>query len=127
MGGTELQVLLQAELGPDVDETAAAMLVQNLRREILRLDVDGADFVPLAASPAGAKGAGLDWSRLLLTLSSTGGVLTTLIASVQSWASHDEQRTVTMEIRGDKLTVTGISSADQKRLVDAWIRRHGKK
>jgi hypothetical protein len=125
-GGGELQLLLQADLGPDVDDLAAAELLRGLRRELLRLDVDGADFVPLAAGPAGAKGAGVDWKSLLLTLAGTGGVLSGVLATVQAWLSHGEHRSMTIEIGGDKLTVSGISSAEQKQLINAWIRRQRK-
>jgi hypothetical protein len=124
--GGELKVLLKADLGPEVDEAAAAALLQSLRRQILGLDVDGADFVPLPPGPAGAKGAGVDWQALLLTLSGAGGVLTSVLATVQTWLSHDEHRTMTIEIGGDKLTVSGVSSADQKRLIDSWVKRQRK-
>ena len=31
---------------------------------------------------------------------------------------------LTLEIDGDKIEVTGISSEEQKRLIDAWMQRH---
>jgi hypothetical protein len=32
---------------------------------------------------------------------------------------------VTLEIDGDKLEVTGLSSEEQQRLINAWLSRHG--
>jgi hypothetical protein len=76
-------------------------------------------------TPVGAKaGAPPDLNTILLTLAGAGGVLTTIIGVLQSWLTRHEKRSVTLEIDGDKIEITGISSEEQKRLADAWIRRH---
>jgi hypothetical protein len=36
-------------------------------------------------------------------------------------------RSVNLELGGDALDLTGVSSADQRRLIDEWLRRHGGK
>lgn len=67
------------------------------------------------------------WGSLLVTLASSSGVLPAIIGNVKSWLKPDENRTVTLEIDGDKLQVTGISSEQQRELIDAWLSRHGAK
>ena len=58
----------------------------------------------------------------------SGGVLPTLINGVQSWLSrHRENRSITIEMGGDKLEVAGISSEEQRRLIDAWLNRQEEK
>jgi hypothetical protein len=57
-------------------------------------------------------------------LAASGGALTTIINLIQSKLTKD--RSVTLEIDGDKLEVTGISSEDQKRLIDDWLKRRQK-
>ena len=122
--GGSLQVLLKVDTGPEADDSMAAGIVRNLRQHILQLEVDDVEFVPRAGTPAGAKGAGFESTQLLVSIASVGGMLTKLIATLQSWLSYDQHRSVALEIAGDKLTIQGISSAEQKRLVDAWLRRH---
>jgi hypothetical protein len=64
---------------------------------------------------------------LLVTLATSaaagaGGVLPTLINTVQSWLSRrHENRSITLEIQGDKLEVSSVSSEEQRRLIDTWI------
>ena len=65
------------------------------------------------------------WGALLVALTASGGVLTTLVNTLQSWLTRHERRSVTLEIDGDRLEVTGISSQEQQRLIDTWLSRHG--
>jgi hypothetical protein len=125
MPASDLRLLLTLHPGPDTDAAETAELARRLRREILDLDVEQAEFQPSQDTAAGAKGAGLDWTHLLLTLSNPGGALTSVIAAVQSWLGRggDQHRSVTVEIGGDKLTVTGMTSEDQKRVITAWLKR----
>jgi hypothetical protein len=61
---------------------------------------------------------------LLISLVAPGGVLTSVINKIQEWLSLHNNCSVTIEIGGDKLQVTGISSVEQKRLIDTWLARH---
>jgi hypothetical protein len=44
--------------------------------------------------------------------------------ALQSWLAGPRQRSVKLELEGDILEVTGMSSADQRRLIANWIARH---
>ena len=122
--GDILKVLLKVDAGPEADDSMAAAIVHRLRQDLLRLDVEDVELVPRTETPAGAKGADFDWTKLLVSVGSAGGILAKLMATLQSWLSYDQRRSVTLEIAGDKLAIQGVSSAEQKRLVDAWLRRH---
>jgi len=113
----------QSSLPPEELE----QLTRTLQQDLLETDVERVEQVRAAASKPGAKGDPITLGALLVTLSASGGVLTTFITAVQSWLSHHEEKSVTLEIGGDKLTMTGVSSADQKRLIDQWLKRQGKR
>jgi hypothetical protein len=115
---------LSVEAGPGSDAEESAELTGQLRESLLDLDVDQVDLTQAEDAPSGSKGIPIDWSTLLVTLSASGGVLTAVINTVQSWLARQGQRSVTLEIGGDKLTLTGASSREQQQLVDNWIRQH---
>jgi hypothetical protein len=126
MPDDRLAVQLELSFEPDLDPEEEATLARRLRQTLSGLDVDGVDFAPLPTAAAGAKGMALDWTQLLLTLSASGGVLTSVIAALRPWLTGDQRRSVTATIGKDKLTVTGISPAEQHRLITAWLKRHEK-
>jgi hypothetical protein len=59
-----------------------------------------------------------------VTLAASGGVLTTLINTLQSWLSRRDNHSVTLEIGDDKLVITSASTKEQRMLIDAFIARH---
>lgn len=118
-------MLLRLDAGPETDAEELARITRRLREELLGLDVEAVEFAKSGETPEGAKvGPAIDWNTLLLTLAASGGVLTTIIGVLQSWLTRHEGRSVMLEIDGDKIEITGISSEEQKRLIDAWLRRH---
>ena len=101
-------------------------LTRQLRDELLELNIKEVALVRAGKTPAKAKaGDPIIWGSLLLTLAS-GGVLTGVITFLQSWLSRRDQRKISLEINGDKLELTGISSKEQKRLIDLWLRRNSR-
>ena len=119
---TQLIVTLDAE--PETDTEDLERLTRQLREELSELDVQ-ADLMTGGPAPANAKAGDIVvWGTLLLTLAASGGVFTTLFGVLQAWLTRHERRGVTLEIDGDQLQVTGITSAEQQRLIDAWARRH---
>ena len=51
-------------------------------------------------------------------------VLASIIAGVRSWLGRNTARSVKLAIGGDALEVSGVSSAEQDRLIDLWVSRH---
>jgi hypothetical protein len=115
---------LKVEAGPDADTEEHHNLVRRLRKELLALTELASVEAPPAPPVPQSKAAGIDWQTLIVTLAASGGVLTSLISMLKGWLVRQEQTSITLEIDGDKLIVTGASSAAEKRLVNDWIRRH---
>lgn len=94
----------------------------------LKSDLDAVPQLEVAparsnAAPAGSKSAaGIDWSQLMLTLAASGGVLTTLIGVIQARLNRD--RKAVLVIGNDKLELSGLDGADQRRVIEGWIERH---
>lgn len=120
---TQLTVTLDAE--PDTDAEDLERLTRQLRNELSELDVQ-ANFVTGGPAPANTKaGDVIEWGTLLLTLAASGGVITTLINAIQTWLTNRNQpATVTVEMGGDKLQITGNPSAEQQRIIEAFLQRH---
>jgi len=118
------QLMLRIDAGPGSDNQEMEQLGRQLRAALLELDVDAVDYTHVSKAPAGAKGDPITLGTLLVTLAASGGLLTTLINTVQSWLTRQERHAVTLEIGGDKLVITSSSSEQQQRLIDDFISHH---
>ena len=115
---------LHIESGTEDDAEELERLTLQLKEELLGLDVEAVELVRTEKMPHKAKSPGaVDLGTLLLTLAASGGVITTLINVLKSWLNRHERRSITLEIGGDKLEVTGVSSEEQQRLIDSWLNR----
>jgi hypothetical protein len=116
---TEVQLHVAGYTDSDAEERAD--LAAGLREEL----ADGvADDVshPSIRPPPGAKGGALEWAQLVVTMA---GTLPPLIMAVQGWLGRHRGAAVTVELDGDTLTLGEASDAEQRRLVEAFLRRHG--
>jgi hypothetical protein len=79
-----------------------------------------------ATIPEGSKGIEgiMEVGSLLVTLATSSGVLEGITGTIQSWMQRTGQQKITMEINGDKIEITGITSENQDKLVEAWINKH---
>ena len=117
--GLTLQVLPVA----DSDAEELADLAAELHAELL--SVDGTSCLaplPAGASPGGAKGLG-DMAGWLVAQFGTLDGLRALVAAVRGFAARTG-RTVEVSIDGDVLKLTGATSQQQEKIVDAWLARH---
>ena len=123
-GLAELSVELQA--GPDTDAEELAQLAGRLRAELLDLDVDAVRQPVRGEAPEDAKGAGLlAAGELVVGLVASPEVLASIIGGIRSWLGRNRARSVKLTLDGDALEVSGVSSAEQDRLIDLWVSRHG--
>jgi hypothetical protein len=119
----EIRIDLGLPSGADAAEIESA--TTRLRTELLELPVDRVERPLGGDAPAGARVAEvLALGGLLVTLGRNAGTIASVVRGLQGWLARDRNRTVSLEIDGDKLEVTGISSTEQERLIDAWISRH---
>jgi len=117
------EVVVRVDAGPDGDEEEIAELALRLRDELR--EVDGAASVRLARdapAPPGAKGAAVEWGTLLVGVVSSGA-LTALVTTASSWLGRQRGGSVRVRIGDDELELTGATSEEQRRLVDAWLAR----
>ncbi len=125
MSGRSQQIVVQVETSAADEAAALEELTRNLRREILNLDVDSVEIPDAGPAPEGAKGeAAFDLGKLLITLANPSGLLVNVVKAVDGWIRAQGVRSVSLEIDGDKLQLTGLSSEDQKALIEHWISRH---
>jgi hypothetical protein len=123
VGQAELSVELQA--GPDTDAEELAQIADRLRAELLDLDVDTVRQPVLGEIPEDAKGTDLlAAGQLVVGLVATPEVLASIIGAVRSWLGRNRARSVKLTLNGDALEVSGVSSAEQERLIDLWVSRH---
>jgi hypothetical protein len=119
----ELSVELQAE--PDTDAEELAELAGRLRAELLDLDVDAVQQRERGEGPEGSKGVGLlAAGELVVRTVTSPELLASIIAGVRSWLGRNRVRGVKLTLDGDTIEVSGVSSANQDRLIDLWVARH---
>jgi hypothetical protein len=115
---------LSVSAGPDSDGEDVAEATLQLRRELLDLDVASVEVPRAGQPPPGTRAAGLEALGALVVTIAQSVPLTAVVAAVQSWLTGSMQRSIRLEIGGDVLELTGLPSAEQRRLTDEWLRRH---
>ena len=105
-------------------ETVADATVQ-LRRELLELEVDAVEMPRSENPPPGSRGADVAALGALVVTLAQSPLLGSVVDTVQSWLARTRQGTIKLELGGDVLELTGVSSEEQRRLTDEWLRRHG--
>jgi hypothetical protein len=115
-------LLVRVEPDQHSDAEELARLAGLLRTELLELDVLGVDPVADADAPARAKGLGILEGLLAVRV---GGLdaIRAVLSTIRSWAARSN-REIEVSIGDDVLRVTGVSSAQQEKIIDAWLARH---
>jgi hypothetical protein len=123
MPGTSVHIVLTSPT--DGDDEELSMAAEQLREELLDLDVDDVTLVRRGVSPEGTKaGDVMAWGELVTTLAASGGVVTSLIGVIQAWISRNRTiRTAVIEVDGDRLELSGVSTETQQQLLEAWKNR----
>ena len=127
MSGTRPEAVdVRIGIGPDADADEVAQATAQLRRELLDLDVEAVDVPRVGQAPPGTRGAELaELGALIVTLGHSQ-LLQAVVATVRAWLKGSADRSVKLELGGDTLELTGVSSDEQRRLADAWLRRHAR-
>jgi hypothetical protein len=116
-----LQIQIGQGKGTDAEELEDA--TGRLREELLELDVDAVDRPAAGPAPPGSRGLEIAaLGTLLVTLAHDA--LPVVLATLGSWVSRHGERSVTIELDGDRIEVSGASAEDQRRLVEAFLARH---
>jgi hypothetical protein len=124
-GRVEL-LTLRVDAGADAEAQELDRLARELRHELEELDVRSATLAVAAAAPEGARaGAVAELATVAIELARSPELLAAVMAVVQAWLGRRTGRSVRLELDGDVLDVSGVSSADQRQLIAGWLRRHG--
>jgi hypothetical protein len=111
----------------DADDEEVRRLAESLRSELLELDVESATLASAGDIPVGARGVeAFALGALVVRLAGKPEVLAAVARTIGGWLSISRGRRVMMQLDGDVLELAGVSSADQERLVTAWIERHAR-
>jgi hypothetical protein len=115
---------IRVDAGPDADAGEVAEATLQLRHELLDLDVDAVEPAPGGEPPPGTRGVELAALGVLLVTVSQSQLLAPVLEAVRSWLAGSPQRGIKLEFDGDVLELSGVSSREQRRLTDEWLRRH---
>ncbi|HEX2373033.1 MAG TPA: hypothetical protein VHO93_03545 [Actinomycetota bacterium] len=115
---------VQVGAGSDADDEEIAEATLQLRRELLDLEVDAVELPSAGDAPPGARGLELAALGALLVTVSQSQLLAPVVAAIRTWLAGSPQRSIKLELDGDAIELTGVSSKEQRRLVDEWLQRH---
>jgi len=115
---------IQLAVGPDDDAEQVAEATLRLRRELLDLDVDAVELPSGGEPPPGTRAVELAALGALAVTLAKSQMLGPVVAAVRAWLAGSPQRSIKLELDGDVLELTGLSSKDQQRLADGWLCRH---
>jgi hypothetical protein len=102
-------------------------LSRSLQDDLSRLDVDEVHLL-FERPPPDSKGLeGVAIGSLIVDVVS-GKAIEQIAQTIQKWIERNENRSIILETAdGDKIDVKGISSKDQRKIIDAWIMRQMQK
>jgi hypothetical protein len=120
------ELTVEVEAAADADFEELAQLTSRLRDELLGLDVDAVQAASDGDAPDSSKGfALLAAGGLVVRFVLRRDLLESIIEGVRSWLVRQHARSIKLTLDGDSLEVTGVRSAEQDRLVELWVMRHG--
>jgi hypothetical protein len=124
--GGIVNLLLVLEPDPELDPEACERLARQLRIELAELDVESVGLAAGGTVPDGAKGTDpVTVGAVIVALSASGGVFTGLIDTLRDWLGrHAGRHRISVTIDGDTIELERASAAQQRELVDAYVRRH---
>jgi hypothetical protein len=115
---------VQVAVGPDGIAEEVAEETLGLRREFLGLDVDTVEAPGVGQPPPGSRGVDVAGLGALIVKIADSQLLATVVAAVGSWLAASSRRSIKLELDGDVLELTGVSTKEQRRLTDEWLERH---
>lgn len=119
---TEISITIAEE---DADPERVDVLTGQLREELLQLDVEGVRRAPGGPAPEDARVVDVAAiGALLVTVAGVATSLDEIIGVLRRWAGGGVPRTVKIEIDGDKLELSNATRAQQRELIEAFVRRH---
>jgi hypothetical protein len=116
-----LSVRIVAE--PADDPGDYETLARTLREELRDTDADSVEPIAADRVPEGAKG----WHDIVGWLAvnfGTAQALRSVVSALRDWTSRTG-RVVEVTDGTDVLRLSGVTSEQQDKIIDAWLARHG--
>ena len=115
------QVLELRVHADDADDAHLSQLAQQLRAQLLELDVDAVESLPSETAPEGG-GKFVDVVVVGGLLVRFGpGVASAVTSAVRTWVGRDADRSVTMKIGDREITLEAATADQQEKLVEAML------
>jgi hypothetical protein len=115
---------VDVEVGPDGDPEEVTQATLQLRRELLGLDVDAVEVPGAGEPPPGSRAVDVSALGALVVNIADSQLLAAVVATIRSWLAGSSRRSIKLQLDGDALELTGVSSKEQRRLTDEWLARH---
>ena len=120
------ELAVEVEAAADTDAEELVQLTNRLREELLGLDVEAVYSASGGEAPDSSKGIDLlAAGALVVQFVLHPDVLQSIIDGVRSWLGRQHARSIKLTLDGDSLELTKASTAEQDRLVELWVMRHG--
>ena len=116
----EEQTLALVVHSDDADDQATDELAQQLRKQLLELDVDAVEPLPDGEAPAGSKAIDLVVIGGLLVRFGPD-VAKAVAGVVKAFVQRDAGRTVTLKVGDREISLQAATVEQQDKLVDALI------
>jgi ornithine cyclodeaminase/alanine dehydrogenase-like protein (mu-crystallin family) len=116
---------------PDVrDQEELEALALQLREDLLEAAVERVDPARAGEAPPGTRAVdALAVGGLIVTITKAAGPLLSVVKALQSWLSRNQDRNIHIVLQGGRdgeraeLDAKGLTAAEQRLLVDAFLKR----
>lgn len=121
------QLTLRVDAGADADLEELDELTAELRLRLLDLDVMAVEAMRAGDAPPGTRaGDAFTIGGLIVTLVASPELIKGTIGTIQSWLAARSGKSVELELDGDKIKLTGLTSEQQARFIELFLERHTK-
>lgn len=121
--GQEFAVVLVDDAldAEEIDE-----LTQQLRDELLELDVDSVELIPAGEAPANTRAVEIFvLGGLLVKAAQSFNALNSAIGTMRDWLSRRNGVKIKIQLGDDVLELSNASKKDEERLIAAFLDRRG--
>jgi hypothetical protein len=122
---SQIEVLLHLATGPGGDDTELDQGAEQLRRDLLELEVEQVTRRSAGPAPEGTRAVdAVELGVLIVQLLPSLPALHEMFRAALSWVGRGKGRSAVLEIDGDRLEVSGITDEQQRELIRLWAERH---
>lgn len=109
---------------PAVDDEGVDRVAQNLREELLQLDVSSVRAATAGPAPEGSKAVSLAAiGALIVVVKGSAEALDAVVSTVRAWLKRSPapERTLRLTLNGQTLELTAATEEQQQALVDRFV------